>query len=142
MEQGQPPKGFITVNDAIALIQSDSRKDATVDVAFLVRNLPWLEKNRNYTIKLLRHENGKVVENGVKTVFISNDYEKEMLKHAIITHYTDLSGRSIDPDTIGIRKISTAVDAENNPQGRPMINKDSTTKIGDSIISEERISEE
>ena len=142
MEQGQPPKGFITVNDAIALIQSDSRKNATVDVAFLVGNLPWLEKNKNYTIKLLRHENGRVVENGVKTVFISSDYEKEMLKHAIVTHYIEQSGRTIDPDTIGIRRITTAVDAETNPGGRPMINKDSTTKIGEDIVSEERISEE
>ena len=136
------PKGFISIEEAISLIQADSRTDATVDVAFLVKNLPWLEKNKNYTIKLLRHENGKVVENGVKTVFIKDEYQREMLKHAIVSHYTELSGRSIDPDTIGIRKISTAVDSDKNPQGRPMVNTDSTTKIGDSIVSEERISEE
>ena len=136
------PKGFISVEEAIALIQKDSRTNATVDVAFLVKNLPWLEKNHNFTIKLLRHENGKVVENGVKYVFISTDYQKELLKHAIVQHYTDLSGREIDPDAIGIRKISTAVDSDKNPQGRPMKNTDSTTKIGDTITSEERISEE
>lgn len=135
------PNGFISVDESIALIQKDTRKDATVDIAFLVKNLPWLEKNHNYTIKLLRHDNGKVVENGIKYVFIENDYQKEMLKHAIVQHYKDLSGRSIDPDTIGIRKITTAIE-DSNPQGRPTINKTSTTNIGDTILSEERISEE
>lgn len=135
------PNGFISVEEAIALIQADSRKDATVDIAFLVKNLPWLEKNHNYTIKLLRHEGGKVVDNGIKYVAIENDYQKEMLKHAITQHYKDLSGREIDPDTIGIRKITTAIE-DNNPQGRPTINKTSNTNIGDTILSEERISEE
>ena len=135
------PNGFISVEEAIALIQADSRKDATVDIAFLVKNLPWLEKNHNYTIKLLRHEGGKVVDNGIKYVAIENDYQKEMLKHAITQHYKDLSGREIDPDTIGIRKITTAIE-DNNPQARPTINKTSNTNIGDTILSEERISEE
>lgn len=135
------PNGFISVEEAIALIQADSRKDATVDIAFLVKNLPWLEKNHNYTIKLLRHEGGKIVDNGIKYVAIENDYQKEMLKHAITQHYKDLSGREIDPDTIGIRKITTAIE-DNNPQGRPTINKTSSTNIGDTILSEERISEE
>lgn len=135
------PNGFISVEEAIALIQADSRKDATVDIAFLVKNLPWLEKNHNYTIKLLRHEGGKIVNNGIKYVAIENDYQKEMLKHAITQHYKDLSGREIDPDTIGIRKITTAIE-DDNPQGRPTINKTSSTNIGDTILSEERISEE
>lgn len=135
------PNGFISVEEAIALIQADSRKDATVDIAFLVKNLPWLEKNHNYTIKLLRHEGGKIVDNGIKYVAIENDYQKEMLKHAITQHYKDLSGREIDPDTIGIRKITTAIE-DDNPQGRPTINKTSSTNIGDTILSEERISEE
>lgn len=135
------PNGFLSVEEAVALIQADKRSDATVDVAFLVKNLPWLEKNRNYTVKLLRHENGKVVDNGIKYVSIENDYQKEMLKHAIVQHYKDLSGKEIDPDTIGIRKITTAIE-DNNPQGRPTINKTSSTNIGDTILSEERISEE
>lgn len=135
------PNGFVSVEEAIALIQADSRKDATVDIAFLVKNLPWLEKNHNYTIKLLRHEGGKIVDNGIKYVAIENDYQKEMLKHAITQHYKDLSGREIDPDTIGIRKITTAIE-DDNPQGRPTINKTSSTNIGDTILSEERISEE
>jgi len=133
--------GFISVEEAIALIQKDTRTNATVDVAFLVKNIPWLEKNRNFTIKLLRHENGKVVENGIKYVAIENDYQKEMLKHAIVQHYKDLSGRDIDPETIGVRRITTAVE-DDNPKGRPRVNKTSKTNIGDTIMSEDRISEE
>ena len=133
--------GFISVEGAIALIQKDTRTNATVDVAFLVKNIPWLEKNRNFTIKLLRHENGKIVENGIKYVAIENDYQKEMLKHAIVQHYKDLSGRDIDPETIGVRRITTAVE-DDNPKGRPRVNKTSKTNIGDTIMSEDRISEE
>ena len=133
--------GFISVEGAIALIQKDTRTNATVDVAFLVKNIPWLEKNRNFTIKLLRHENGKVVENGIKYVAIENDYQKEMLKHAIIQHYKEQSGREIDPDVIGIRRVTTAVE-DDNPQGRPRMNKTSKVNIGDDIIAEDRISEE
>lgn len=135
------PNGFISVEGAIALIQKDTRTNATVDVAFLVKNIPWLEKNRNFTIKLLRHENGKTVENGVKYVAIENDYQKEMLKHAIVQHYKDLSGRDIDPETIGVRRITTAVE-DDNPKGRPRVNRTSKTNIGDTIMSEDRISEE
>lgn len=135
------PTGFLSVEEAIALIQKDSRKNATVDVAFLVKNIPWLERNRNFTIKLLRHDNGKLVDNGIKYVAIENDYQKEMLKHAIVQHYKDQSGREIDPDTIGVRRITTAIE-DDNPQGRPRVNKTSKTNIGDTIISEDRISEE
>lgn len=135
------PNGFISVEGAIALIQKDTRTNATVDVAFLVKNIPWLEKNRNFTIKLLRHENGKIVENGIKYVAIENDYQKEMLKHAIVQHYKDLSGRDIDPETIGVRRITTAVE-DDNPNGRPRVNRTSKTNIGDTIMSEDRISEE
>lgn len=135
------PNGFLSVEEAIALIQADTRTNATVDIAFLVKNIPWLERNHNFTIKLLRHEDGKVIDNGIKYVFIEDDYHKEMMKHAIIQHYKTLSGRDLDPDTIGIRKITTAVE-DDNPQGRPTINKQSVTNIGDTIRSEERISEE
>lgn len=135
------PNGFVSVEEAIALIQADTRTNATVDIAFLVKNIPWLERNKNFTIKLLRHENGKVVDNGIKYVAIDTDYQKELLKHAITEHYKDLSGKAIDPDAIGIRKITTAIE-DDNPQGRPTINKTSQTNIGDTILSEERISEE
>lgn len=141
MDKKNLPNGFISVDEAIALIQSDSRTNATVNVAFLVKNLPWIEKNHNFTIKLLRHEGGKVVDNGIKYVAIESDYQKEILKHAIVEHYKEMSGREFDPETVGVRKITTAVE-DDNPQGRPKVNKTSQTNIGDTIISEERISEE
>ena len=44
------PNGFISVEDAISLIESDTRSNAKVDTAFLLRNLPYLRVDGNYTI--------------------------------------------------------------------------------------------
>jgi hypothetical protein len=58
-----------------------------------------------------------------------------MLEHTIIEHFKQVTGREIDPETIGIRKLTTTVDDETNPQGRVVSNKKSKTKVGDSIVS-------
>lgn len=142
MDNNTLPNGFVSVEEAIKLINSDTRKNAVVDVKFLVKNLPWLAKGKNYTIKLQRHENGRVVNNGLVTVFVKTDYEASILHHAITEHYKELSGREIDVDKMSIKHITTAVDDEKNPTGRPMRNRNATTKVGDSIESGERIVEE
>ena len=129
------PTGFISVEKAIELIQSDTRSNAKVDTAFLLRNLPYLRVDGNYTIKKLKHENGKVVEDGEEFVQIDSDYHRAMLEHAIVDHYKMVTGHDIDPEQIGIKKLSTAVDDEQNPQGRITRNKNSKTKIGDSLVS-------
>lgn len=142
MEKNNLPNGLISVEDAIKLINSHERKNATVDMKFLVGNLPWLSKGKTYTIKLERHENGRIVKNGVVTTFLKNDYEVSILHHAITEHYRELSGREIDEDKLFTRHITTAIDDEKNPTGRPMRNRSASTKVGDSIESGERIVEE
>ena len=129
------PAGFISVEEAIKLIESDTRSNAKVDTAFLLTNLPYLRVDGNYTIKKLKHENGKVVNDGETFVYIDSDYHRSMLEHAITEHYKMVTGRDIDPETIGIKKLSTAVDDEKNPQGRIVANKESETKLGDNIVS-------
>lgn len=129
------PVGFISVEKAIALINEDTRKDAKVDTAFLLRNLPYLRVDGNYTIKKMRHENGRVVPDGEEFVHIFNEFERASLEHAITEHYKEVTGRSIDPETIGIRKMTTTVDDEKNPQGRISVNTSSSTKVGDDIQS-------
>ena len=104
MQNNNLPNGFISVMDAIALIESDSRSDAKVDTAFLLRNLPYLRVDGNYNIKKLKHENGKVVEDGEVYVTISSEYEKAMLEHAITEHYKNVTGRIVDPEKIGLRR--------------------------------------
>ena len=118
----------MTIEEAIKLIESDTRKDAKVDTSFLLRNLPYLRTDGNYTIKKLRHdkETGRVVGNGEVFVMITSDYEKEMLKHAIVEHYRNVTGRTIDPDNIGLRSLTTTVDEETN-LGAAIINNDKPT---------------
>lgn len=135
MQNGNIPLGFISVEEAIKLIESDTRSNAKVNTSFLLRNLPFLRVDGNYTIKKLKHENGKVVDDGQAFVHIASDYQRAMLEHAIVEHYKQMTGREIDPNTIGIRTMTTAVDDEENPGGRVVKNKKSKTKIGDAIVS-------
>lgn len=135
MQNNNLPNGFITVADAIKLIESDSRSDAKVDTAFLLSNLPYLRVDGNYNIKKLKHENGKVVEDGNVFVTISSEYEKAMLEHAITEHYRNVTGRTVDPETIGLRSITTAVDDEKNANGYLMANDKPMIKAGDDLVS-------
>ena len=135
MQNGNIPLGFISVEEAIKLIESDTRTNAKVNVSFLLRNLPFLRVDGNYTIKKLKHENGKVVPDGESFVHIDSDYHRAMLEHAIVEHYKQVTGREIDPNTIGLRTMTTAVDDEENPGGRVVRNKKSKTKMGDAIVS-------
>jgi hypothetical protein len=129
------PNGFVTVADAIKLIESDSRTDAKVDTAFLLKNLPYLRVDGNYNIKKLKHENGKVVEDGEVFVMVASEYERAMLEHAITEHYKNVTGRVVNPDQIGLRSITTAVDDEKNANGYLMNNDKPMIKAGEDIVS-------
>ena len=135
MQNGNLPNGFITIADAIKLIESDSRTDAKVDTAFLLRNLPYLRVDGNYNIKKLKHENGKVVEDGEVYVTVASEYERAILEHAITEHYKNVTGHDVDPEKIGLRSITTAVDDEKNAGGHLMSNDKPMIKAGDDIVS-------
>lgn len=135
MQNSNLPNGFVTVADAIKLIESDSRTDAKVDTAFLLRNLPYLRVDGNYNIKKLKHENGKVVEDGEVYVMIASEYERAMLEHAITEHYKNVTGRVVNPESIGLRSITTAVDDEKNANGYLMNNDKPMIKAGEDIVS-------
>ena len=46
-----------------------------------------------------------------------------------------VTGRDIDPESIGIKKLMTTVDDEKNLSGRIMQNTESSTKVGDTLVS-------
>ena len=138
MQNNNLPVGFISVQDAIKLIESDTRSNAKVDTSFLLNNLPYLRVDGNYTIKKLKHEGGRVVPNGKTQVQISSEYERAMLEHAIVEHYKQATGREINPETIGVRSMTTAVDDEKNPGGRVARNEKPLTRAGDDLGSGNR----
>lgn len=135
--QNNIPVGFISLNEAIALINSDTRSNAKVDTAFLLRNLPYLRVDGNYTIKKSKHEDGRVVGDGETFVHINNEYERAMLEHAITEHYRAVTGNIVNPETIGLRSLTTTVDDEKNAGGRLMENTNPSIKAGDELGSGE-----
>ena len=86
------PHGFIPVEEAIKLINEDSRTDAKVDTKFLLSGLPYLRVGGTFNIRLMKHVNGKAVYNGERFVQIASEYERAMLEHAVVEHYKAMSG--------------------------------------------------
>lgn len=131
----QLPPHFITVEDAIALIQQDKRDDATVDLKFLVDNIPYLEKKHNYNIRLMKTlPNGEAVRNGSVYVQLNSEYEAQILLHAIVEAYKARTNIAIKEDAVGVNRVSTVVDEEHDVMdARPRPNTLSETKIGEDI---------
>lgn len=139
--QNNLPNDFLPLEDVIKLIESDTRKDPVVDTAFLVNNLYYLRTGNNYNIKLLgRANDGKIIEKGSVFVHINSDWERSNLEHAILEHYklTSRDHTVINPETIGLRSITTAKDEDTNPTGQAMLNPKPMTKFGDSTSGGER----
>lgn len=135
------PVGFISFDDAIKLINSDTRDNPKVDVAKLIKNLPFLRAKSAFTIFLLKRDaNGQIVPNGNKPVQIASEYEKTIIEKTIIDKYKELTHRDYDKDGSGIRKITSTVtdssdnrDANVNGIPSASLNQDSKVKVGDII---------
>lgn len=112
--------GFVTVEDAIKLIQADKRDDAKVDLQFLVNNIPYMQVKHNYNIKKLKTIDGKVVRDGHVYVTLYTEYDRQMLLKAIQDAYAQRVGIQFNPDDLGVNYVSTMVDQEKNEMsGRP-----------------------
>ena len=105
------PKGFLSIEDAVKLIQSDTRADAKVDTKKLVQSMIWIEEAHNFRIPLMKTTSDKkVVRNGSRYVYVATSYEKEVLKKAIRDHYRDMVGRDYAAPTV--KSVSTVADEE------------------------------
>lgn len=105
------PNGFITIEDAVKLIQSDTRSDAKVDTSWLVKHIDWVEEAHNFRIPLMKTTSDKkVISIGSKYVEIMTSYDKEVLKKAIRDHYRDMVGREYDAPIT--KAVSTVADEE------------------------------
>ena len=126
--------GFITVDEGVALIKSDSRENPVVDMDWLISRKKWIEVAHNFRIPKIRrlkpeeiHPNrrGRLVEYenvGEANVYIATAFEKELLRKAIEDKYRELMGREYK-ETI-IRATSTvADDAQGRDAVRPRANK-------------------
>ena len=132
------PPGFISIEDAVALINKDTRQHATVDTDFMVGNLcaPYLRVGGTFNIRLMKNdERGRAVYAGEKFVLIETEYQLAMLEHAIVEHYKQATGRAdFDPKN-QTRSLSTTVDDEENPQAQIVTQKKPMTKAGEDITT-------
>lgn len=138
MNNNNLPNGFISVEDAVALINSDTRSDAKVDTQYLVGHIDWIQEKQNFRIPLMKtvEKNGmKTVEHmGSKNVFISTSYEKELLKKTIKEHYREMAGKEYI--TSNVRSVTSVADEETSGGSvRPRASKKSIAKEG-AVIGE------
>lgn len=128
------PPGFVTVDAAVELIKSDTRKDPVVDMDYLVSRIKWIEVAHNFRIpkikrlpaeKVTRNRYGKPIEFehvGSVNVQINNSFEKELLRKTILDKFRELVGREYKEKTV--RATSTvADDAQGRDAVRPRANK-------------------
>lgn len=126
--------GFSTIDDAVALIKSDTRSNPVVDMDYIVNKIVWIETNHNFRIPRIRRlkpeevrksRRGKVIEYehiGDCYVYIATNFEKELLKKTILDKYRELVGHEYKE--AGLRAMSTvADDAQGREAVQPRINK-------------------
>lgn len=126
--------GFVSIDDAVALIKSDTRDNPVVDMDYLVSKIVWIEVNHNFRIpkvrrlssdEVYRTKRGKVVEyenTGDVYVSINTNFEKELLKKTILDKYRELVGHEYKE--AGVRAMSTvADDAQGRAAVQPRANK-------------------
>lgn len=134
------PKDFLSVEEGIALINTDTRTNPVVDDVQLVKNIEYLRMNMrgaemNYTVHLVkRDETGKIVPNGKKWIVVSSPRDANLLEYAIMDHYKALSGKEApDPEEMGLERTTTTLEESSNYNVRPRRNTSSKTKKGDDL---------
>lgn len=127
--------GFITVDDACAIIKTDTRENPVVDMDYLVGHIVWIETNHNFRIpkiKMLKPEEvrrtkrGKIIEYeniGDLYVYIATNFERELLKKTILDKYRELVGHEYRE--IGVKARSTVAD---DAQGKAAVQPRNNTK--------------
>lgn len=133
--------GFKTIDDAVALIKSDTRANPVVDMDYLISHIVWIETSHNFRIPKIRRlkpeeirttKRGKVIEYdniGDVYVYVATNFEKELLKKTILDKFKELVGR--DYREAGVKARSTvADDAEGRAAVQPRANSKPIAKEG------------
>lgn len=128
------PQGFQSIDEAVALIKSDTRENSVVDMDWLISRKKWIETGNNFRIpkvrrlkpsEVRRSRRGKLIEyetTGVVNVQITNNFDKELLLKTINEKYQELVGHEYRE--VLTRAVSTvADDAQGREAVRPRANK-------------------
>ena len=115
-QNGHLSAGFITIPEAINLINKDTRDDATVDLSWMVKNIHFIQENKNFRIPLMYSDENKYAHHKGNTyVYVATTYDKEILRHAIREAFKARTGRDVNPE--GVKNKTTVYDPEKNTLG-------------------------
>lgn len=134
------PAGFISVDDAVALIKKDTRDNPVVDMDYLISHINWIELAHNFRIprvrllppdQVRRSRNGKMIYEeiiGNEYVYLDTPFNTELLKKTIYDKYREEVGHEYRE--VLTRGISTVADDKSgNSAVKPRKNTPNT-KVG------------
>lgn len=129
--------GFISVEDAIKLIEKHTLENPTVDLLFMMDNFRRIKTSHNFLIPLAEKKNGKTVRKYPSlTTTVYDEDDRTLLRRAIRQKFEAVTGKKFpDVRSMGLRKISNAVDDQHGTTARQRQNSDSKIKLGDTLQS-------
>lgn len=147
MDRSSLPNGFITVEDAVDLIKTNTFEKPTVDIKYLVGHLDWVEVAHNFRIpkvrlvtkeeyaELLKKFPGRrpseLTSVADEYVTLRTSYEVELLKKTIRDNYRDITGHAYNK--ANTRGITTVIDEEKGTDAAPRATKNTIAKEGSVI---------
>ena len=154
MDRSSLPNGFITVEDAVDLIKTNTFEKPTVDIRYLVGHLDWVEVAHNFRIpkvrlvtkeeyaELLKKFPGRrpseLTSIADEYVTLRTSYEVELLKKTIRDNYRDITGHAYRK--ANTRGITTVIDEEKGTDAAPRATKNTIAKEGSVIGSGSTVS--
>ena len=154
MDRSSLPNGFITVEDAVDLIKTNTFEKPTVDIKYLVGHLDWVEVAHNFRIpkvrlvtkeeyaELLKKFPGRrpseLTSVADEYVTLRTSYEVELLKKTIRDNYRDITGHAYSK--ANTRGITTVIDEEKGTDAAPRATKNTIAKEGSVIGSGSTVS--
>lgn len=139
------PTGYISVEDAVKLIKDyDGSVSQTVpflDITGMVSRHRWIEPAHTFRIRYVtlgKDKLGRPTEISQKSIwtFVMDDYEAELLKHALADKYRELAHQEFNMQNV--KKVATTYDDQEGNSVKPRINKHSNTTAGDEISAQTR----
>lgn len=154
MDKKSLPNGFITVEGAVKLIESNTFDKPTVDIKYLVGHLDWVELAHNFRIPLVRLVTPEEYKELMKrypgrrpseltrvkdeTVTLRTSFEVELLKKAIRDNYRAITKHEYQGKNT--RGITTVIDEEKGTDAAPRATKNTIAKEGSIIGSGSTVS--
>lgn len=147
MDKKSLPNGFITVEEAVELIKTNTFDKPTVNIKHMASRIDFIELNHNFVIPKVRlitkeeymeklkrfpgRKPSELVDQGKANVTLRSSFDVELLKKTICDNYREASGHAYNPKNT--RGITTVIDQEAGGRAEPRSTKKTIAKEGDVI---------